>query len=218
MKLVFFSDTHTYHRRCDLPAGDVLIHCGDLTAEGEEDTVLDFVEWMSEGLKHRYKHKLFVPGNHDYCFDIRSTKFVQGLHAKLEDSGIAVCIDRRLELGGVVFYGSPWVPNLPGWAFFDRGRDRFTDVPKDTEVLITHTPPKGILDTGDFHDGSIPLLRCVRGLPRLKVHAFGHVHEGYGQLRQEESGPLFINACICTRAYQPTNDPIVVDLEQGEAA
>lgn len=210
MRIAVFSDSHTFHRRIQLPEADVLVCCGDITGKGEVETVTDFIDWIRD---LPYRHKLLVPGNHDHCFDIRKTGFVQGLHAALEDAGVVFCIDRRVELDGVVFYGSPWVPNLPGWAFYDKGEDRFSDIPRDTQVLVTHSPPKGILDQGDYHNGSIHLLRAVRSLPRLKVHLFGHVHEGYGELR-EEGEPHFVNACVCTRnPCLPTNAPILVEFE-----
>jgi Icc-related predicted phosphoesterase len=226
MKLAVFSDTHTYHRRMQLPEADVLVCCGDITASGEESTVLDLIDWITEELPRRgrhYRHKILVPGNHDFCLDIRSSRFVEGLHAKLEDHGIMVCMDRKLEIDGVMFYGTPWV-HMPGWAFHDGGKNRFRiaglatiGIPENTQVLLSHSPPLGILDRcpgGEmaYHVGSQDLLRAVRSLPRLKVHAFGHIHEGYGQ-QQEEGGPLFVNACICTRAYEPTNDPILVEFQ-----
>ena len=62
MRLVAISDTHGVHRRVNLPAGDVLVHSGDLTLDGEGPVTLDFVDWFSE---QPFEHKIFVAGNHD---------------------------------------------------------------------------------------------------------------------------------------------------------
>ena len=36
MKCVILSDSHNQHRDVELPAGDILIHCGDFTMGGKE--------------------------------------------------------------------------------------------------------------------------------------------------------------------------------------
>ena len=41
-KIVTISDTHTHHRRVELPEGDILIHAGDFTARGRGNEVVDF--------------------------------------------------------------------------------------------------------------------------------------------------------------------------------
>lgn len=65
MKIVQISDTHGKHRLLkNLPEGDVLIHCGDLTENGTEEEVLDFINWLE---RLPYRHKIFVTGNHDLC-------------------------------------------------------------------------------------------------------------------------------------------------------
>ena len=210
MKLAIFSDTHTYHRQVQLPMADVLVCCGDITGAGEMKTIVDFVPWMAE---QPHPHKIFVPGNHDYCFDITSTKYVPGLYQLFEEHGIAFCIDRRVEIEGVVFYGTPWVPNLPGWAFHDRGRDRHSHMPTDVQVLVSHGPPWGFLDQNSIHIGCKHLLSAIRRLPRLRVHAFGHIHEGHGHIADRADKLQFVNACICTREYKPTNKPWLVEFE-----
>jgi Icc-related predicted phosphoesterase len=101
------------------------------------------------------------------------------------------------------------------WAFnLQRGpalREKWALIPEGTDVLITHGPPFGILDWTARGErvGCEDLLEAVRRVkPRL--HVFGHIHEGYGE--HEQDGTRFVNASICTEAYQPTNAPIVVDV------
>lgn len=223
MKIVAFSDTHSYHREVIVPDGDVLICAGDITRKGEIETVLDFAEWMG-ALPHRFK--LFTPGNHDFCLDISQTQFDGRARRVLEENGIHVLLDASRTFDGVKFYGSPWVPHLAQWAFYDRNRDYFESAPKDIDVLITHAPPIGIRDgtmirhksdpadlvpdtRGELHIGSKFIRRYIERCPRLALHVFGHVHEAYGS---SGSGVVFVNACACNRAYEPVNAPIVTDL------
>ena len=64
MKLVILSDTHGYHDRLTdtLPAGDVLIHCGDVSRRSDEQSVIDFVRWFEQ---QPFDHKIYIAGNHD---------------------------------------------------------------------------------------------------------------------------------------------------------
>ena len=61
-KLVCLSDTHSYHNQINVPAGDILIHAGDITYRGEMDVIEDFVSWIKR-LPHKYKIVVF--GNHE---------------------------------------------------------------------------------------------------------------------------------------------------------
>ena len=65
MKILQISDTHNQHRQLtDLPAADVIVHCGDFTDNGTEEEVLNFLNWFIE---LPYPHKIFITGNHDLC-------------------------------------------------------------------------------------------------------------------------------------------------------
>ena len=56
-------------------------------------------------------------------------------------------------------------------------------IPLDTDVLITHGPPFGILDRcyDDQRVGCEELLKAVKRV-KPKLHVFGHIHENYGLL------------------------------------
>lgn len=63
--ILHLSDTHGLHKRLGkLPHADVIIHSGDITFGGNENEVIDFLEWFGS-LPHR--HKIFIAGNHDDC-------------------------------------------------------------------------------------------------------------------------------------------------------
>lgn len=53
MRIVCISDTHGYHRRADVTAGDILVHAGDLTAHGTLEDVEFFNSWLGT-LPHPY--------------------------------------------------------------------------------------------------------------------------------------------------------------------
>jgi Icc-related predicted phosphoesterase len=84
----------------------------------------------------------------------------------------------------------------------------------DTDILITHGPPYGILDSTqrNEHVGCKALYERVQ-LIKPKLHVFGHIHESYG--RQQDSGQqstIFVNAATCNLRYESVQSPIVVEL------
>jgi predicted phosphodiesterase len=206
VRIVCISDTHGRHDDLVVPDGDVLIHAGDFTGRGEKAEVVAFSNWLA-GLPHA--RKLVAAGNHDFAFEKRPSEARSWLTAAtyLQDSGVTI--------DGVTFWGSPWQPRFFDWAFnLDRGAPlaaKWALIPANTDVLVTHGPPHGILDrtSSGLHVGCEELLKVVERV-RPKVHVFGHIHEAYGQVVK---GPTrFVNASNCTLRYQPTNPPIVVDL------
>ena len=214
IRIVAVSDTHGFHRDVEIPDGDVLVHAGDITMNGEVDVMIDFVRWIAE-LPHR--HKIVVPGNHDRCLDISQTKFDGGvvrLFDLVRDVHYLVDASRMLEVRNekIKVYGAPWVPNLRGWAFWDRNYDKFDTAPRDIDVLVTHAPPLGIRDDNvmDTHFGSRHVVRYLNRCPLLRTHIFGHVHEEYGMDKRGEI--LFANACTCNRSYDPVNPPLVIEI------
>jgi Icc-related predicted phosphoesterase len=208
MRIVCISDTHDLHPEIQLPDGDVLIHAGDATAQGTEAQVIEFCEWFAA---QPHRHKIFVAGNHDWLFEIEPEKarsMIKGF-TYLEDSGI--------ELDGLLFYGSPWTVRYYEWAFMlERGpslAQKWEMIPDGTDILITHSPPIGILDRNGRGEnaGCGDLLERVRKIsPRL--HVFGHMHPSNGIETIGET--IFVNAAIAGdgREYHKASDPIVIDV------
>ncbi|KAL4821991.1 hypothetical protein BDW67DRAFT_149990 [Aspergillus spinulosporus] len=106
-------------------------------------------------------------------------------------------------------YASPYTPEFCYWAFaYPRSEDRYNppfpgaggpkpkmpvpDYP-GVDILLTHGPPKGILDQVVGSGESVGCEHLYRALRRARpaLHVFGHIHEGYGARRVEweRSGP-----------------------------
>jgi Icc-related predicted phosphoesterase len=210
MKLVCISDTHSLHRRIpDIPDGDVLIHAGDCLGQGTLENIEDLNDWLGM-LPHR--HKIVIAGNHDWAFQETPELAREALTnaVYLEDSSV--------EIEGIRFWGSPWTPTFMDWAFMlERGEPLYQKwqlIPDNTDVLITHGPPKGIGDEANLgfkcqSVGCVDLLARIHQLS-LKAHIFGHIHEGYGEYLRGKT--RLINASACTVRYEPRNAPIVVDV------
>ena len=84
-------------------------------------------------------------------------------------------------------------------------------IPKETDILITHGPPFGILDRtiSNYNAGCEMLLKKVNQI-KPKLHVFGHIHEGYGMVEKDKT--FFANASSVNLNYQLVNAPIILDL------
>ena len=211
--ITFISDTHTKHKHVtgELPGGDILIHCGDISNRGYMNEIKNFLEWF-DGIKG-YEHKIFIAGNHDFGFQ-DSPKVCAKL---LQDYPTVTYLeDTSVIIDGIKIYGSPWQPRFYNWAFnVDRGWDiaqKWEKIPQDTDILITHGPLHGILDstyTGQ-RVGCEDLYNRVMEV-KPKVHCYGHIHFDYGM--KEVDGMTFINACCLGEDYMYQNGPITLDFE-----
>ena len=215
-KIVAISDTHELHRKLEIPDGDVLIHCGDIINSYNDKALIDFINWMSD-LPH--KHKIVIPGNHDMILDPVNKNYTPNLFEELfERNKIHYLLHNSVVLDDLKFHGTSWIPSLPGWAFYDGNRNRFQNIPDDTNILITHSPPYKIRDWsetpwGKDHYGSGHLLNKInelKTLNNLKAHFFGHCHQAYGI--HENDGIKFVNAAICNENYRPLNPIQIVDI------
>lgn len=179
VRFVIVSDTHRIYDH-SIPAGDVLIHAGD-----SELTANEMGTWM-KSLPHPVK--VVVCGNMDYRLQ-REKDTLQNV-VYLQDSAV--------DISGIRVYGSPWTPKFTGVFQLEgdkAGRDVWEKIPNDTDVLLTHGPPKGILDrtSRGIRVGDSELLKRVEQIkPRL--HCFGHIHESYGT--EAVGDTLFCNAAV----------------------
>lgn len=204
VRVVCISDTHELHRELDVPNGDLLIHAGDFTFWNHASKIQDFNDWLGE-LPHPYK--VLIPGNHDRAFN-QDPKW----RAKITN-GILL-INEAVTLCGLRIWGSPVTCDdaAYGHTQSEERASLYATIPKDTDILITHGPPYGILDheKGSDRKQGCPELRkaVVRVKPRL--HVFGHVHTAYGVMPTKST--LFVNAALLGLEGDLENRPIVMDI------
>lgn len=209
-RIVCLSDTHNCHEQITVPDGDVLLHAGDATNNGTIEEIKIFSSWF-QSLPHQ--HKIFIAGNHDRAFENLegNAEFLKWLL----DPGIIYLQDSFVTVENLKIYGSPWQPWFYSWAFnLPRGAalaEKWRLIPHDTDILITHGPPQGILDASPSGEpcGCEELIKVVAEI-KPKLHLFGHIHHSYGA--QEKFGGIFANGSNCDESYEPTNAPLVFDL------
>lgn len=91
----------------------------------------------------------------------------------------------------------------------------WNEIPGDTEILLTHSPPFGILDTtrGGNQAGCQVLAQAVRGLQSCRLHLFGHIHESHGILLACEPNVDGNRRISVNGAIYRSGQPVVVDLK-----
>ncbi len=214
MKIGMISDIHGHFP--EVEPCDLFLIGGDLQ-DGFIYEMHDSIAWLDKYFRAWVKsipaeRVIYVAGNHDFSFEKERHKidnlYLPGRY--LEDEGT--------EFKGYKIWGSPWQPRFGNWAFNadeDELWRRFDRIPLDTEILVTHGPPRNILDKtderyGGDHVGSRALLEKTWKLPELKLHVFGHIHPARGQTFLTECH--FVNATHVDSNYQGVYPPIYLEL------
>ena len=203
MRMALISDTHGMLPRRELFHGaDVVIHAGDIAQDYQQQYWLDrvFFPWCE---------RLEIPihatwGNHDNPASCNLTQAPPNLH---------IHVDEAVEIGGVKFWFSPWSPVFGGWSWMrseDNLLERYARIPKDTEIIVSHTPPRDACD-GTYvapgqRLGSTALKVAAAGLPRLRLIVCGHIHDGRGE--GELNGVRVLNVSTVDELYRQHEDPI----------
>lgn len=204
MKIIHISDTHGFHNYLKTSDNyDIVIHSGDCSNYRDSHKnifeVMPFIEWYKN---FPATYKIYVAGNHDSSIESKAVK-----KEDFEKNGIIYLQDESINLNGFNIYGSPYTPNFCNWSFMkDRAKlhDVWAKIPDNTDILITHGPPKGILDLSENRDGLVDFCGCAALLKRvknldLKLHCFGHIHNGHsivntGTRKYDIKDTIFSNA------------------------
>jgi hypothetical protein len=156
-RIIAIGDTHGQHDRVGaIPPGDVLIHTGDFvsgTSDGMRSEIAAFNTWLGR-LPH--KRKFFVSGNHDadggVSFEDLSRMVPNAV--QLLDSREEIDLDGDGE-GELTVWGAPWQPQFTGFDTHvnaDLIAAKWVAIPTAVDIVVTHTPPRGQLDTDERGD------------------------------------------------------------------
>ncbi len=151
---------------------------------------------------------LCIGGNHDFPLAARAPSGAPRFRNAVYLEGSSHVHE------GIHFFGAPWVPELAGQAFFRKPQElrrQWAEIPTGVDVLITHSPPAGVLDVSSrkLQLGCGHLAARLRDIaPRL--HCFGHVHASSGMVKAGNT--TFVNAAMVNSQYQLARRPYEVVL------
>ena len=246
LKIVAISDIHG--DLPELPECDVVCCAGDISPlEYQTDQTqmlgwfyLVFLPWV-ESLP--CKKFVMVAGNHDF--------FLQNIHRRLIDESdgyrrytwrsasdvmkkllpgnlrgkynkLVYLCDSSYEYEGHRFYGTPWIRDLSGWAFYqdnDSLMEKYRNIPKQCDVIITHMPPKieglgEVIQGGCFNTGTdygSPELAEVLKTRDFKYALCGHVHSGQ-HLPVDFDGKKLVNVSLKNEDYKESYYPFEFEI------
>lgn len=197
MKIWAISDTHMKHGTLTIPEADMVIYAGDSTnyanIHDNQKEFEIFIDWFRN---LPFEHKILIAGNHDaWATKKYNVDFVlaQGIHYLEHDMISIPTVDiptsymLNTDSDGIRIFGSPYTPTFGNWHFMkDRSKiGRYWDMIEESDridILVTHGPPKGILDLSADkkhqleYCGDNALLKMVKRI-KPKYHIFGHIHD-----------------------------------------
>lgn len=127
----------------------------------------------------------------------------------MREKGLIYLNKESVNINGYNFYGDPITPSFGNWSFMCKRESIYKHwelIPKDTDVLITHGPPKGVLDLSYSREnklefcGDSALLKAINKIDSIKLSCFGHLHNceniiNNGILKREDK--IFSNgSCV----------------------
>jgi Icc-related predicted phosphoesterase len=239
MKIAAVSDVHGLWCGLDYPEADLLVFSGDIfdyydrnqrrNAEAQLEELKMFNDFL-ETIKDRYQEIICIAGNHGFVFIHHHEE------ARMALTNTIYLQDESIEFMGQKIYGSPWQKYFGGWGFnfpdhnanFFRARAHakkcWNAIPKDTNILITHTPALGILDetARGVEAGCRYLGERIFYLKELSLHLFGHIHAAHGWKKinhrpLQKKSILHINASNCYTHNKLKRPITLIELTGGVA-
>jgi Icc-related predicted phosphoesterase len=250
MKIVAISDTHGYLP--ELPQCDVVVIAGDIIPLHIQKQYESSIAWLSGpfqdwALNLNCEKVIFIAGNHDFVFeklwrggDYATTDphwsmynnpiLMRNLLFQLDDQDnpkIIYLQDSEVTYKGVKFYGTPWCPELRNWAFYQNSeglKEKFLGIPFDTDVLLTHCPPKfgqqGVVLETNWNFGSNfgcqELQDALENVFKFKsgvTHILsGHIHSGNHNI-ETHGGLAYRNVSLLNENYEVAYKPFEFEIE-----
>ncbi len=212
MNIACISDTHGIFLPEIPPSADLVIHAGDISRDrgSREWLEKEFSQWAED-----LKIPVYATwGNHDFIGERRWTDIGLPYNVK-------IVVDRQVDIEGLKVWFSPWSNLFGDWAFMETESElkaRYSVIPEDTDILVSHGPPKGLgdrifWDRREQHVGSQSLLDRFLELPKAKVIVCGHIHEAMGvyplpHLLGEDGIRSVINCSQVNAQYQPVYNAV----------
>ena len=195
MKIIAMSDFHGDLIE-NIESCDVVCICGDfLPLEIQRDSQKslkwlknDFLPWC-QSLECNYV--LIVSGNHDFIFDekLHKNSTWDKLCKLFNNFDKVKWIDNKeIIIDNIKFYGCPYTIGPTGWANYCPDQlHPYEDIPKDTDILLVHQPPIGMVGTVNQLD-AINYMTCYGSFSmmnkllmpecNIKYLFCGHIHTG----------------------------------------
>lgn len=241
IKIIALSDIHGQLPIIDQEC-DVVCICGDIVPLHIQTNIYASIAWLASAFNTWCNNLdcekvFFIAGNHDFVFQDMYNHFVQK-HingCKYYDNDFTTYVEGTLNLypkihflhdtyeeyNGYSFYGTPHIPELKNWAFYQEPevlKEKFLNIPNNVDVLLTHSPGKFVNNTGvslqlrnQPEYGCAELTEAVQN-KNIKLWLCGHVHSGNHHV-EDYNGIRVANVSILDENYYRSYEPLEITLE-----
>jgi Icc-related predicted phosphoesterase len=194
MKVCAISDLHGKIWIKDLNINaDILCIAGDFIPLNIQRDIPASKSWFKNkfipALQKLNVDEIFIiGGNHDFLCE-KDPTFIKDSLQKTNINYLQDDLYKYISKDGSIYtiYGTPWCHKFGNWAFMvddDTLKEKFSNIPKDLDILITHDPPTlgkvGTINQGyntGYNAGCKELSDAIRDTwPRLVIS--GHIHTG----------------------------------------
>lgn len=231
MKIVAISDLHGYLpeiEKCDMLiiAGDIspILIQGNISAMTEW-LFGEFMEWIN---KLPCDDVVLVPGNHDFWFE-RNKKGPRITSLIVETKAKLSCLFNTSKTfydenaNKITIFGTPYCSIYGNWPFMREDsvlEQKFSQIPEDIDILVSHDPPFGICDIDICHDapykghiGNKPLsIALMRVKPKYVI--CGHIHTGE-HFPITIYGTTYVNVSLLDEKLNLKYNPYIFNYEKS---
>ena len=224
MKIIAVSDIHgnliTIKEQCD-----ILVIAGDWSPLYIQHDCLAVLEWIDKRFIPWAKslntsHIIFIPGNHDlactYSF-FKDDLFKIVKRHQIQNKLHYLC-NSSIIIDSKKFYGNPNSESPKGWAF-SRQYNVDYEFDEDTDVLITHQPPRfgdiGYVKQTNREFGSVDLRNKILE-SNIELNICGHIHTGehgcHPILLNNNKKAYVYNVSILNEDYIVAYKPTIIEI------
>jgi hypothetical protein len=173
---------------------DALPHPYKLFIAGNHDLTLDTEYYVQPMNWRRYHYSFLKPGS-EFDPNKYSADCLSVVRANSKSGYVKFLHDERIDIPDpiganfVKIYGTAWQPEFCNMGFnLPIGSEvllqKYKLIPNGVDILVTHTPPFGILDSNFAAKkcGCVLLEKEIKERIKPRIHIFGHIHEAHGKL------------------------------------
>jgi len=209
------------HADLAVVAGDIFPGALDKDPDGQGDWFrAAFLPWVE---KQECTHVILVAGNHDHWIDAHNEEMLKEFAPSAGKKLVYLC-DSGFVFHGVKIYGTPWVPTPfvnKAFSLCDDSqlREKYTHIPQDVDLLITHTVPYDCNYIGfsdrDMRDLGSKELREAVDTRNIRFLVGGHIHEPRERIAHMDFGERhteMANVACCDNQKNPIRFPILINI------
>lgn len=208
MKIALLSDIHGFLPEIAKDSVDLVLIAGDVCPDFKY--ISHQRRWLHLGFYHWLDNippSLFIGGNHDFALDSLGSDRPEYL-----DNSFIKALDYMI-------YGFQYTI-CPGWAF-EKSDEKIQELlltpPEKLDILMCHNPPFLAGDRlaannrqAGHHIGSNSIRDyIIKHSPKLAI--FGHIHEGYGYYKINDT--VCINCAFCDERRNQRMQYPVIDMK-----